>query len=187
MVGLLLGLAVAEVVGGVIASLAALLGAYLGLRADGETAGAASRAYRMMGFGFLCAAGVLLGVAIRANNWLAPTPQQMIERWTVAGYPLPQARELVAYERLGIAVEGWQLNQSKGAAARASSVLFGVASAEDCAELAPHVYRDDVEWENAIRLRGGDWQRLMEATSKLPPETRNDALKATWRLACEAP
>ena len=188
LVGLLLGLAVSEVVGGVVASLAALLGAYLGLRSGGDATDAnlsAARASRTIGFGLLCVAGILLGVAIRANNWLAPTPDQMIERWTAAGYPPKQARELVAYERLGIAADNWNVIRGPGAAAQATSALFGTESLNACSELDPDRYTDGVEWENALRLAGGYWQGLTEAIAELPSGVRVEAMRAAWHLACE--
>jgi MFS family permease len=98
LVGLLVALSTAHVVGSVIAALTALLAGFFGLsNTQVDTSG-----WRIGSFGFACIIGVIAGLWIRNGGELLPTVESQIGEWTSAGYPEEQARELVALQRLGI-------------------------------------------------------------------------------------
>ncbi len=100
--GLLLGLSVSQVVGGFVAALSALLAGFLGLTAAPGT----DRAWRIGAFGLACAAGVLIGLAIRSGALLAPSVDEDVREWQRAGYPTEQALAYVAFARLGVKPQG---------------------------------------------------------------------------------
>ena len=98
LVGMLLGLSSASVVGIVVTALTAGLAAFLGLvRTEGP-----DRALRIGFFGLACAIGVIGGLALRSGAWLAPNVQADVARWEDAGFPKEEARSLVAFQRLGV-------------------------------------------------------------------------------------
>ena len=82
LVGVLLGLSVAQAVGGVIAALSALIGGFLGL-----TGGGGARSWRTGAFGLACVIGVLLGLFVRSGAVLAPSIEQDVAQWQQPGSP----------------------------------------------------------------------------------------------------
>lgn len=98
LVGLLIALSTAHVVGSVIAALVALLGGFFGLQRPELFGGDR----RIASFGLACVLGVLVGLPIRNGMLLAPSPLAEVQRWTTAGYSPEEARSFVAFQRLGI-------------------------------------------------------------------------------------
>lgn len=121
LVGFLLGLSVTQVVGGVITALAALLGGFLGLSGD---SGSPNRTWRIGAFGLCCVLGIIAGLDIRANDLLAPSVKQAVKAYEGAGYPPQQARDLVAFERLGIKPSNATVVDQPPAGRAAASALY---------------------------------------------------------------
>jgi hypothetical protein len=154
LVGFLLGLSVAQVVGGVVASLAALLGAFLGL-SSGQTG---DRAWRIGSFGFLCAAGVALGLTVRAGGLLSPSVAGNVAEWVAAGYPADQARSYVAFQRLGVKPETMAVAAPPAATAGSSALFAGRTSV--CNELQT---MPDQAQLRIMRQAGGIWAGVAAA------------------------
>lgn len=192
LVGLLLGLSVSQVVGSVLSGLAALLGAFLGLydrQKSGEQARAddnrsAPRAWRIAAFGFVCALAVIAGVLIRTNNLLTISLEDRIAKWTQAGYPGEIAREIVAFQELGIAPKEWKIADS--AKTRAfSSALFSAKRQSSCDDLDADRYANTDERLNAFIEEGAQWKIVAETVKKLGEPDRYEMLEAIWQLVCE--
>src|SRR5687767_7048008 len=131
LVGLLVALSTAHVVGSVIAALTALLAGFFGLsNTQVDTSG-----WRIGSFGFACVIGVIAGLWIRNGGELVPTVVSQIEEWTSAGYPEEQARELVALQRLGIKPTDAELVQQPSI-----NSLFSARSEEHTSELQSLAY-----------------------------------------------
>ena len=105
LVGMLLGLSVAQAVGGVIAALSALIGGFLGLTGGGDYA----RSWRTGAFGLACVIGALLGLFVRSGAVLAPSIEQDVAQWQRAGFSKEQALSYVAFARLGIKPAGSEM------------------------------------------------------------------------------
>ena len=148
LVGFLLGLSVAQVVGGVVASLAALLGAFLGL----SGAQTSDRALRIGAFGFLCVAGVALGLAVRAGGLLSPSVTGDVRAWTAAGYPADQARSYVAFQRLGVKPDTMTVTAPPSPGAGSSALFAGQTSV--CNQLQTLPYQAQLR---ILRQSGGAW------------------------------
>jgi len=202
LVGLLIGLAVSEVVGGVIAGLTALLAAFLGLDSrkstlsDTQTCSDEQRRWRLAAFGVVCALGLLLGLSIRTFNLLAPDLETQHQQWQQLGFNGKEARNLVAYQMLGIAPEDWQTVNSQRVTARNASVLFSQNSnadiAEICGTLSYERYSDPVEWLNAWTLSSGSWPQVAQVIDEikfsLSSAQQEALLLSIWKMACqEAP
>ena len=106
LVGLLVALSSAHVVGSVIAALTALLAGFFGLSKVELDKG-----WRIGSFGFACIVGVIVGLMIRNGGELLPTVESQVQEWTSAGYSEQQARELVSLQRLGVKPGGVELVQ----------------------------------------------------------------------------
>ncbi len=106
LVGLLIGLSNAPVVGAVVSALLALLVTFLGLGGAGPVKIDAKIERRLAGFCIFCVIALLLGVAARANQWFAPPLSSEIKAWTDAQASTEQAVMFVAFERLGILPAG---------------------------------------------------------------------------------
>jgi hypothetical protein len=156
LVGFLLGLSVAQVVGGVIAALAALLGAFLGLSGTQTQ----DRAWRTGAFGFLCAGGVALGLAVRAGGLLSPSVAGSVADWTAAGYPADQARSYVAFQRLGVKPETMTVAAPPAPTAGSSALFAGQTSV--CNQL--ETMSDQTQLQ-IMRRAGGVWAGVAAAAA----------------------
>jgi hypothetical protein len=176
LVGFLLGLSVSQVVGGVVAALAALLGGFLGLSGT-QTA---DRSWRIGAFGLSCVAGVALGLTVRAGGLLSPSIARDIGAWTAAGYSPEQARDLVAYQRLGVKPAGMVASAPPPSGAAIQSTLFAEQTRQSMCDKLQTM-------PDATRLRmlheaGGSWAAIAaaaEAASNQP-----QALEAGLHAAC---
>jgi hypothetical protein len=148
LVGFLLGLSVAQVVGGVVASLAALLGAFLGL----SGAQTSDRSLRIGAFGFLCVAGVALGLTVRAGALLSPSVTGDVRAWTAAGYPADQARSYVAFQRLGVKPDAMAVTAPPAATAASSALFAGQTSVCNRVQTLPYQTQLRI-----LRETGGVW------------------------------
>jgi hypothetical protein len=173
LVGFLLGLSVAQVVGGVVASLAALLGAFLGL----SGAQTSDRALRIGAFGFLCVAGVALGLAVRAGGLLSPSVTGDVRAWTAAGYPADQARSYVAFQRLGVKPDAMTVTAPPPAVAGSSALFAGQTSV--CNQLQTLPYQAQLR---VLRQQGGVWAGVA-ATAEASGDA-GQALAAGLKAIC---
>ncbi|TPW17434.1 MAG: hypothetical protein FD130_662 [Halothiobacillaceae bacterium] len=188
LVGLLMGLAMTEMVGGVIAGLTALLATFLGLEVKSAATSAphaARRAWRMAGFGIVCAVSLLLGMTIRTHNLLAPTLVDQVSSWQAAGFDNEQARQLVAYQLLGVAPEHWRTTNEGRVAGRTASALFAGESSSSCGDLAPDRYSSAAEWLNAFRLADGEWPAVAQQLEASAVKPSTALLTAIWTLVCK--
>jgi hypothetical protein len=158
--GLLMGLSVAQTVGGVIAALAAVLAGFFGLSDKGVIGSPA----RVAGFGLAAVAGIVGGVALRAQDTLSLTPQQAVARWTTAGYPAEEARSLVTFERLGIRPQGREVAAPPQPGRQ--TALFSGAAPGDCQRLAG--IEDAGEVLLQFEALGGTWAQLVPALRATP-------------------
>ena len=182
LVGLLIGLSNAPVVGAVVSALLALLVTFLGLGGAGAVKSDAKIERKLVGF---CVCGVIalvFGVAARANQWLAPSLASEIKAWTDAHASTEQALTFVAFDRLGILPAGQ--TASNRAPTPTAVGLFKTASEADCGTLAGDfaTARDRLK---AMRDLGGPWADLAAGAQGLNDDKDLEAFnKAALRLAC---
>lgn len=171
--GVLLGLSVAQAVGAVIAALAAVLAAFFGL----SDKAAAGSPVRLASFGLAAIAGIMLGIALRAQDRLSHSPLELVERWQAAGFPAEEARSIVAFERLGIRPQGREVGALP--LAGRSTVLFSGAGSGDCQRLAS--ISDPLELLAQFHNLGGTWRTVGEGLREHP-----QAATAVAELVCGA-
>lgn len=181
LVGLLLGLAVSETVGAVAAALAALLAAFFGL-SERAPALPAAAPLRIGGFAVGAAAFVALGVHLRATDALGASEAARMAAWRGIGFSAEAARDLVAFEKLGLAPPG-RAAAALPAPAR-TTALFNAEAAAGCAVLAQPVYGSTAALRAAFGAEGGDWARFAAALPERDETAQQDLMRAALALVC---
>jgi len=155
LLGLIAGLSVSPVVSVLLGALAALLAAFLGLSGGAADSGAdparlaaeqlrqGQKNLRAGSFGIACVLGIVAGVALRVGDAFAPSLQAEIEAWTAAGYADSEARQFVAFERLGVTPDWREVKFDEAQRRRSGALFSGDGDAELCAELRPQRYAND--------------------------------------------
>lgn len=189
-IGLLIGLSANPIVAAVAAGLVALLGAFFGLAKDAPTQ-TPDWLLRVMGFGFVGIAALLVGLHLRVTDGFAPSLTREVNELTSAGFDKPDALALVRYRRFGLVPSGTTAGEAPGGTRTAatpparSTALFG-ASAQTCNELDPQRFANTDEALAAFTRKGGAWAQLVPHAVAVDPTTRGRFITAVWRLACEA-
>lgn len=196
LVGILLGLSVSPVVGSVVGGLAALFAAFFGLserknssitdvKDDRIFSQAKLNALRIGSFGFACIIGIILGILIRSHNLLSSSYEDQHNLWKKIGFNDKEARELVAFDELGITQMNWQIDTTREPGIRKASVLFAV-NEENCNDLRVNKFKDVPEVLNAWILEGGKWAKFARLIEEnIHPENQKKSLEQTWEILCE--
>jgi hypothetical protein len=186
LVGLLIGLSTSPVVSSTVSALLALLVTFAGLGGSPGPLAAAATAHRLAAFSTFAVLALICGIAMRANQWLAPSLSQEFETWrTVARSatttPDRQALAYVAYERLGIVPAG-QTTATRTAGPNSVS-LFAATSEGDCGMLAGK-FPTERDRLKAISDLGGAWANLAAGANSLNDQQLGAFDKALLKLAC---
>ena len=192
LIGLLVGLSVSEVVAAVISGLVALLAAFLGFRSDlrqqstGDSSATATgpSVWRASGFALVGSIALLIGLVIRTHNLLGRTPTEQVTSWTKAGYSPEVAREIVAYQMLGVTGERLHPSTQNRVATAAGSYLFSGEASSECSDLSASRYADAQQRANAFVITGGKWKAVGNSVRDLEPSRQAEVLEAAWTLAC---
>jgi hypothetical protein len=191
LLGMLVGLSaspvVATLVGGVVTLAMAVLGFSVpAVRVPGP-AGVREAQLRQLGVAALaiaCLCGVLAGALLRARDTFAPTPKELVARWTEAGYSQARALEIVAEAAHAVGVVSPSAGSAQGGRPATSTVLFGTAG-DDCRRLTPSDYTGVGDLQRAFLSQGGKWAPLAKLVEDVPDRQRRALLVAGWSLACQ--
>lgn len=179
--GLLLGLAVHQVVGAFLSVIAALLASYFGLSQKSENSDQ-SDTVRIAAFGLACSGAVLVGITIRTHELLSPSISDQILALTNAQYSAAEARSLVAFKNLGIVPKDTTIAQP--AVSSLSSGLFGVQDSSECTHLSAARFSTVQTRLDAMRNAGGLWQELAGSLQGVAAEKATQVVEASYRLKC---
>jgi hypothetical protein len=185
LVGLLIGLSSSPVVATVVTALAAGMITLLGFNTkpddpQNRTFLRAS-AWRLGSFGMACGIFVLVGLYVRANDVLSPSPKQEILRLSNAGFSPEEARRWVLVKHLG--ASPGQPEAAKGTGV-GSSVLFAGEGADDCRALDPANYQNAREQIAYLESRRGTFAAFGRGLSDLSDSEKSTVLSHTKRLFC---
>ena len=190
LLGLLLGLAVSPVVSGIIGTLSSLLVVLLGL--NDKYLGVV-KGLRIGSFGIFAVAGVLLGMYIRANDLLSPSPTEMMEEYTKAGYEKNEALYYIARQSFSYVPIGWFGTSANDTVANKKnvgtkqSVLFSTeVDVGQCYVLqSADKSFPKSEIIRSFNRAGGVWQELATNLNPgLPDEVFIEALLALRDVFC---
>lgn len=187
--GLLIGLSASEVVAGVVTGLVAVLGAVFGLRseaASGPLPG--GHGGRIAGFAIAGSVAVLVALAARTHGWLEPAPADTRDRWLAAGFPAEQARDLAAFQRLGLLPATREAGEARTAKAGTGALFADAADADACEALRARRYASGAALASAMQAEGGVWARLAGSVAvQADDASRLAILQATVAALCGEP
>lgn len=195
LLGVIVGLSLTPVVSVVVGALASMLAVFLGLQ-GGEGKGSALlgnirlNGVRIGSFGFATVLGLLLALYVRSSEPFAEPIDQHVQRWMKAGFPAGEARQMVIYERTGIAPKDMTVDMEVAAQQQAqkSHVLF--AELDDinlCFELDPQRY-GNVPEEVLFSYRSHDnasLERIAGQVEALPPDHQLSVLVMLREFMCD--
>lgn len=197
LVGVIVGLSVSPVVVIILGSLVSLLAAFLGIQEE-ESAKAASEKLlsrfkmnrlRTGSLGFACVGGILLGLFIRSHELFSVPVKEQMEKWTSAGYTKEEARQLVAFQKLGIKPEAREVIAGETQKAYSSSLFSNSIDASLCEDLAMEKYGNDASKVLAAyrRTNNAKLARLADQIENhVPAERRGAIIQAIWEVICDS-
>jgi len=186
LLGVLVGLAASPIVGTVVGAIVALASAFLGFSGTRGTdsnqmtdADADVKRFGVAALAITCLCGVVIGLSLRARDFLAPTPKELVTRWTDAGYSAARAMEIVAGRGTVSATI-----VANAAPTAQSTALFAV-ELNQCNKLSPSDHPNAADLSRAFTIEGGKWSALAVAAERAADGDRLEILKAGWALACQ--
>jgi hypothetical protein len=172
--GLLIGLSASEVVAGVITALVALLGMMLGLRSEaGSGPLPGGNGARIAGFAIVGSITLLCAVMARTHGLLEPSPAFVRDRWVEARFSPDEAKEIAAFQRLGLVPHNRSVGEAKASNAATGALYANSIKDDACQALHGRTYGTASAMISAMRAEGGDWENLAENL----PSGADDAAK----------
>ncbi len=205
LVGIIVGLSVSPVVSIILGALTSLLAAFLGLQSDGGAAteeGLISKlkinGVRIGSFGFACIGGILFGLFLRSSEMFSASIEEEVAKWTKAGYSATEARQFVAWRKLGIQPKDTQVQVGDVQKAASSSLFGTLADLDLCNKISlerlgndpsevlrvyRNLYKPEVEdAKNALYQKFG---ALADKIERLPVDQQIEILKGVEETLCE--
>ena len=135
-------------------------------------------AIRLAFFCFSCAAGLLLGVFLRANDSFAPTLVSKRNEWVQLGFSTEQANEILMQQHLRLAANGTSNEKM-------STVLYNMSVPIQTltSKLDPEGYGNIESCLIKYEMLGDKWKGAMDILRKIDSETdQRQALKAIYHV-----
>lgn len=201
LIGLIAGLSVSPVVSVILGALASLLAAFLGLQGGGSvealnTEQLAAQQQRLRlnaikagGFGVACIAGILVGLFIRSNQALMPTPAEQIQKYVKAGLEENYARKLWVFEKFGIPPDGGNAQFGEVQKSHSNALFAGSDDSNLCDEVNPEKFGNDAHKILKVYRDGND-AGLKSMADAIEKSGAGDAqqtalIQATTKILCE--
>jgi hypothetical protein len=183
-VGLLLGLSASPVASSVMASLLAVAVTFFGFEGKLGKMQAAVSSARVMTFCIGLLLATPAAIWLRTNHMLSPGIATMTADWRKAGYSEEQARAFVAYERLGLLIDGQIKREDRPVATTADSVLFSAATKVECSSLDRERFGSADARLKAMQDFGGQWAALVEAARRQKARPSDNLADQLWAQRC---
>jgi hypothetical protein len=188
-IGMLLGIAVglssSPVIGVVVGAMGTGLLALLGLK-DNTAIPNPAQALRLVGFGFACTVGLLVGLLLRTSDVLSPKLISQQEQWKSIGFSEDEAKKVVLYQRVGLLLP--PLVTPPGnlqLAGKSSTSLFAGNSQMDvCSATNSSSFASTDEHLNALDQAGGRLREFANTLRGLKPDEQKRILASINHLAC---
>jgi hypothetical protein len=187
LIGLLTGLSGSPVVAAVIGALLGMLALFLGF-GSADTADTSpsddERSRRQIAtaaFAFAMAVGALVGIYMRVNNVMAPSPASRVAAWESAKFSPEKAQLLAVFETTGLVPEGTAVDEKRAAQ---GSVILYAGNREACDQLIPSELPDTASWQLVTAQVGGEWAQLSRIIRGLPARDQMNILNTARGLAC---
>jgi hypothetical protein len=184
LVGAMLGLSASPIVASVVAALLAVVTTFFGLGGTMSGMSAQVSTERVMAFSLAMLLASIGGIYMRTHGMLSPTPSERVAAWTAAKYPVERARELAAFETLGLLPAG---SETKGDTPNGSTVFFSNGSSGDCSALKADRFTNPADRLQALINSGAPWSALNPQMLPDDPVRLSAMLDGAWMVACRAP
>ena len=184
LIGILIGLSTSSTVGLIIGALSSGLLVFLGFKGKDSVI----QTLRVGTFGISCTIALLIGLYLRVNNAFAPSIKSEVNSWIEDSiYSLDEAKSFVAYSRLGILTEEFQVDSFQNRKLSQTTVLFGSEiNISDCEKLIGY---EDFPIENelkAFKRVGGIWEKIVVLIEKeIEPENQKKTLHLFRKCLCD--
>ncbi|MGB5943776.1 MAG: hypothetical protein WBG71_12910 [Leeuwenhoekiella sp.] len=170
LIGLIIGLSIAEVTGIILGALTSLLAAFFGLRPDKE--GETGDKWIIGWFSLGCVLTITGGIMLRTHNFLAPPVGQDIEIYREIGFTNAEIKEVILAREFGL-ITSDRFTYNEQAAARASKKSTLLMAGEDdlplCLEITEATSVEDML--DAYNASGGTWSRTAADLKRALPDT----------------
>ena len=187
LLGIIAGLSVSPVVQTILAALVTILTGFLGVQSSAARSGTAG--LRIGSFGFACVVGIVFGLYVRTTHPFESIRHQELD-WEGAGYSASQAREFVAFERLGFKPKDQEVVAAETTVKAGQSDLFDapVGQQDACTHLDPVNFDNPDPKANAADMlqqygQIAGWKDLAAAAQNTGPAAVS-ILEAAYKLAC---
>jgi hypothetical protein len=184
--GLIVGLSISGVVGTVVAGLVATVATFLGLH-GGLARLPPATPRRVLSFSIAAALAILIGIGLRTHDLLSPNLQSRLKSWENVGFDGQTARELVAFERLGIVRYQDSFVQVDNQPQATNTVLFNISSnASFCQDYLGMGITSADPLRAAMIAADGIWKKLAEKIGEdVPPDTAFAIMTTAITWFCE--
>lgn len=109
LVGLIIGLSIAEVSGIILGALTSLLAVFFGLKPEGESGN--SKSITIGSFSFSCVIAICIGLFMRANNVLTPSIENEVKEYQLANFDNAEIKQIILLKKLGIVPQGYTFSK----------------------------------------------------------------------------
>ena len=195
LLGLIIGLSASPVVSVILGTLAGGLLVLLGFSKNAEGVGegrvASSNSFRVFGFGIFCSSFLVVGIALRTHEVLAPSvaaqEQQLAACKTLSA---SDVRQVLLLKAFGLVPSSDKNNRNglelaKGNTAMGESLPVLFAGRQDvCQVLRRDQYGDIGAYIKALQIHGGDYARLAESIGQDSPENQEKISRALSDILC---
>ncbi len=109
LVGLIIGLSIAEVSGIILGALTSLLAVFFGLKPESESG--SSKSITIGSFSFSCVIAICFGLFMRANNVLTPSIENEVKEYQLANFDNAEIKQIILLKKLGIVPQGYTFSK----------------------------------------------------------------------------
>lgn len=184
LLGALLGLSSAPVVGALVAALTGFLGVVVGLRSNLKIEKIVNPNVDFAGlgiFGVATLAGVFLGLFVRTEAPWGKSAQELKVEWIAAGIEASEANRLVVFQKTGLIPAGWGEPNNQAQADITQPVLFSSDEVSD--KLNPANYKNVTDISTAWSMEGEPWRTYQSRIeTRIADENKKIAYDVIWKI-----
>ncbi|MGZ5253445.1 MAG: hypothetical protein ACXWV4_03720 [Flavitalea sp.] len=163
LVGLIIGLSIAEVSGIILGALTSLLAVFFGLKPEDGTH--SNKSLTIGSFSFACVIAICIGLFMRANNVLTPSIANDVKEYQLANFDTAEIKQIILLKKLGIVPQGYTF--SKEAIQSSSNTVLMAGDEQQvflCGTINNSSSLDQVQ--NAFIQSGSEYAQLQSILEK---------------------
>lgn len=168
LIGIIIGLSIAQVTGIILGALTSLLAAFFGLR---EKKSEDSENHLIVGtFGIACIAFIFIGLYVRTHNLISPSLQSQKEEYKNIGFSEEEIKKIFLIKEFGVVPSGYTFSKDAKEVGSSTVLMAGNETAPSlCLEIAENASLK--EMQEAFVNSGKIYQETQERLSQTIPDT----------------